>query len=95
MKRLRRLALVSVLLLLHLPFATGPATSAQSLATEADLDQASSGRMVTLGTPSTGRVVTVPLETYVARVVTGEAEPSAPPAAQQAIAVAIRPRGVR
>lgn len=90
MNRLRHLALASVLLLLHLPNATGPVTSAQSLATEADLDQASNGRMVTLGTPSTGRVVTVPLETYVARVVTGEAEPSAPPAAQQAIAVAIR-----
>ena len=89
MTRLRRLALAAVLLL-SLPFATRPATSAQSLATEADLDQASNGRTVTLGTPSTGRVVTVPLETYVARVVTGEAEPSAPPAAQQAIAVAIR-----
>jgi stage II sporulation protein D len=86
----RRLALASVLLLLHLPVATGPATSAQSLASETDLDLASNGRMVTLGTPSTGRVLTVPLETYVARVVTGEAEPSAPPAAQQAIAVAIR-----
>ena len=90
MTRLRRLALASLLLVLHLPNATGPVTSAQSLASETDLDQASNGRMVTLGTPSTGRVVTVPLETYVARVVTGEAEPSAPPAAQQAIAVAIR-----
>ncbi len=90
MRRLRHLALASVLLILHLPVATGPATSAQSLASEADLDQASNGRMVTLGTPSTGRVVTVPLETYVARGITGEAEPAAPPAAQQAIAVAIR-----
>ena len=90
MSRLQRPALASVLLILHLPVATGPTTSAQSLAAEADLDLASNGRLVTLGTPSTGRVVTVPLETYVARVVTGEAEPSAPPAAQQAIAVAIR-----
>jgi len=90
MRRPRRLALASVLLILHLPVAVGPVTSAQSLATEADLDQASNGRMVTLGTPSTGRIVSIPLETYVARVVTGEAEPNAPAAAQQAIAVAIR-----
>ena len=90
MRRLRHLSLAAVLLILHLPVATGPVTSAQSLPTEADLDHASNGRLVTLGTPSTGRIVTVPLETYVARVVTGEAEPSAPAAAQQAIAVAIR-----
>ena len=87
---MHRIVLTAVLLILHLPHATGPMTSAQSLPTESDLDQASVGRMVTLGTPSTGRVVTVPLETYVARVVTGEAEPNAPAAAQQAIAVAIR-----
>ena len=79
-----------MLLVLHLPVAVGPVTSAQTLATDADLDQASNGRMVMLGTPSTGRIVSVPLETYVARVVTGEAEPNAPAAAQQAIAVAIR-----
>ena len=90
MRRLRRLVLASVFLMLHLPAAIGPVTSAQSLATEADLDQASGGRMVTLGTPSTGRIVSIPLEAYVARVVTGEAEPNAPAAAQQAIAVAIR-----
>ena len=90
MRRLHRAVLIAVLVTVHLPHATGPVTSAQSLPTEADLDQASAGRMVTLGTPSTGRIVTIPLETYVARVVTGEAEPNAPAAAQQAIAVAIR-----
>jgi stage II sporulation protein D len=82
--------LIAVLLMVHLPHATAPMTSAQSLPTEAELDEISRRRMVTLGTPSTGRIIAVPLEAYVARVLTGEAEPSAPAAAQQAIAMAIR-----
>jgi stage II sporulation protein D len=64
--------------------------SAQAAVSDADLDRASDGRVVNLGTPSTGRVVAVPLETYVARVIAGEAEPSAPEAAREAIAIAIR-----
>jgi len=64
--------------------------SAQAPPTEGDLDRASTGRVVSLGSPSNGRVVRVPLETYVARVIAGEAEPNAPPAAQQALAIAIR-----
>jgi stage II sporulation protein D len=88
--RILLLLALAFALLLRMPFAGGPVTAAQSAPAEADLDRASGTRTVTLGTPSTGRVVTVPLETYVARVVTGEAEPNAPPPAQQAIAVAIR-----
>jgi stage II sporulation protein D len=64
--------------------------SAQSPISEADLDRASGARGIDLGTPSTRRVVRVPLETYVARVIAGEAEPNAPEAAQQAMAIAIR-----
>jgi len=63
---------------------------AQAAVTDADLDEASGKHVVNVGTPSNGRVVRVPLETYVARVIAGEAEPAAPDAAQQALAIAIR-----
>jgi len=63
---------------------------AQAAVTDADLDEASGRHVVNVGTPSNGRVVRVPLETYVARVIAGEAEPAAPDAAQQALAIAIR-----
>jgi stage II sporulation protein D len=70
--------------------APNPSLSAQQAPTEADLDRASTGHVVSVGTPSTGRIERVPLETYVARVLAGEAEPGAPAAAQQALAIAVR-----
>ena len=49
-----------------------------------------STRTVALGATGSGRVEHVPLEVYVARVLSGEGEPNAPDATQQALAVAIR-----
>ena len=47
-------------------------------------------RTVALGAAGGGRVEQVPLEVYVARVLSGEGEPNAPEATQQALAIAIR-----
>jgi len=63
---------------------------AQGDAGEADLVAASAGRTIRLGAVADGRVATVPLEAYVARVLAGEADPRAGDAAQQALAIAIR-----
>jgi SpoIID/LytB domain protein len=63
---------------------------AQSEITDADLVAASAGRTIRLGSVADGRVTTVPLELYVARVLAGEADPRAGDAAQQALAIAIR-----
>ena len=63
---------------------------AQVAISDADLEGASEGRVIALGNVSSGRVTTIPLEMYVARVVAGEAEPAAPEASQQALAIAIR-----
>ncbi len=69
----------------------GAQTPAQSDISDALLEKASEGRTVDIGLLSTGGgVATIPLEVYVARVLAGEAEPGAPDAAQQALAVAIR-----
>jgi stage II sporulation protein D len=67
-----------------------PAGAAQSTVSEDDLERLSGSRVISVGTPSNGRIAMVPLETYVARVIAGEAEPSAPETAQQAVAIAIR-----
>src|SRR5262245_61029517 len=63
---------------------------AQTEINEADLVAVSTGRTIRLGSVADGRVNIVPLEVYVARVLTGEAEPKAGDAAQQALAIAIR-----
>jgi stage II sporulation protein D len=63
--------------------------SAQSPPTDAQL-AALSTRTVALGATTSGRVEHVPLEVYVARVLSGEGEPNAPEATQHALAVAIR-----
>ena len=63
---------------------------AQAEITDEQLEAASLGRIVAVGSPSGGRVVRIPLEVYVARVLAGEGEPNAPDAARQALAVAIR-----
>ena len=49
-----------------------------------------SSRTIALGAAGGGRVEQVPLEVYVARVLSGEGEPNAPEATQQALAIAIR-----
>jgi stage II sporulation protein D len=64
---------------------------AQADGSDAALARASVGRVVTVGSPAApGRVQAMPLEVYVARVLTGEAEPRAADAARQALAIAIR-----
>ena len=63
----------------------------QDLATDGGLEAASNGRLVRVGALSgDGAVTTVPLEVYVARVLVGEAEPNAPDAGLQALAIAAR-----
>ena len=67
------------------------ASAAQSSVSDADLERASVGRTLRLGSASTPhRVTTVSLESYVARVLAGEGEPAAPDVTQQALAIAIR-----
>ena len=68
----------------------GHGIRAQVAIDDADLERASAGRVIAVGNVSSGRVTTIPLEVYVARVIAGEAEPSAPEASQQALAIAIR-----
>jgi stage II sporulation protein D len=63
--------------------------SAQTDPTLADLE-ALSTRTIVLGAADGSRVERVPLEVYVSRVLTGEGEPNAPEATQQALAIAIR-----
>src|SRR5436189_211006 len=60
--------------------------------TDAALESASSGRTVgvQLGAGGNRRIVDLPIESYVARVLAGEGEPGAGEAAQQALAIAIR-----
>ena len=72
------------------PFVAFP--RAQDDVTDSQLESASAGRLVRVGpaSGSTGRIATLPLELYVARVLAGEGEPNAADAARQALAVAIR-----
>src|SRR5688500_11366320 len=84
---------IVVCLMVHATFAVDPfsGVQAQNDVTDSELARASSGRFISLGDAgSRGRVERLPLEVYVARVLAGEAEPNAPDAAQQALAVAIR-----
>lgn len=63
----------------------------QSDITDADLERSGGGRSIAIGALATDRSVTrIPLETYVARVLAGEAEPNAPEGELQALAIAIR-----
>ena len=66
------------------------AVAAQGEVTDEQLEAASIGRTVAIGSPNGGRITRIPLEVYVARVLAGEGEPNAPEAARQALAVAIR-----
>jgi SpoIID/LytB domain protein len=64
---------------------------AQQDVTDTQLEAASGGRTVRLGSASgAGRATNVPIEVYVARVLAGEAEPKAPEGELQALAIAIR-----
>jgi len=66
------------------------AVAAQAEVTDEQLEAASIGRIIAIGSPNGGRITRIPLEVYVARVLAGEGEPNAPDAARQALAVAIR-----
>ena len=60
-------------------------------ASDGDLERASASHTVSIKLGgATGRITSMPLEIYVARVIAGEGEPNAPAATQQALAVAIR-----
>jgi stage II sporulation protein D len=65
-------------------------SNAQTGATDVELKDASNGRSVRVRAPAGGRVTTMPLEVYVARVLAAEGEPGAADAAQQALAVVSR-----
>jgi len=65
--------------------------STQSEVADTDLERANNGRLVAIGSVAGDRTVTrFPLETYVARVLAGEAEQNAPDAELEALAIAIR-----
>jgi len=72
--------------------------AAQADLTDAQLETVSAGRLVRVGPAGLtgaggaagGRVATLPLEVYVARVLAGEGEPRAADPALQALAIAIR-----
>lgn len=66
------------------------AAAAQDEVSEAALEAASGARPVRIGHLSAGTVETLPLEVYVARVLAGEADPRAPEASREALAIAIR-----
>jgi SpoIID/LytB domain protein len=69
------------------------APAAQTPADVADVDLARASRDVTvrIGSPGRGRdALDIPLELYVAQVLSAEGEPNAPEASAQALAVAIR-----
>lgn len=80
-------------LVLLVIFVAGPTlrgARAQADVSDADLIRVSGGQTVAVGALSGGPIARVPLELYVARVLAGEAEPGAPDATMQALAVAIR-----
>ena len=64
--------------------------AAQADITDSELERASGGRTVALRALSGGAVAAVPVELYVARVLAGEAEPGAPDATMEALAIAVR-----
>lgn len=100
--KVRTLAAAGVLataVLMAVPAGRDAAVAQAGDVSDAALEQASDGRTIDIGLLSAAAgasprsrtsVTTLPLEVYVARVLAGEAEPGAPDAAQQALAVAIR-----
>ena len=72
---------------------TVPLRAGQSVPDVADVDLARASRGVTIriGSPGRGRdALDIPLELYVAQVLSAEGEPNAPEASAQALAIAIR-----
>jgi SpoIID/LytB domain protein len=70
---------------------TAPAAQAPPEVADVDLARASRGVTVRIGTPGRGRdALDIPLELYVAQVLSAEGEPNAPEASAQALAIAIR-----
>ena len=68
-----------------------PGQVAPAVVDDADLERASAGRAIRVGSVAVPRrVARVPLEVYVAQVLAGEGEPGANEAATQALAVAVR-----
>ena len=65
-------------------------SDAQTAVTDVELKEASNGRTVRIRALAGGRVTTIPLEIYIARVLAAEGEPGAADAAQQALAVVSR-----
>jgi len=77
---------VAFLLALAAPTAQTPADVA-----DVDLARASRGVTVKIGSPGRGRdALDIPLELYVAQVLSAEGEPNAPEASAQSLAIAIR-----
>ena len=75
----------------YFPMSRTSAVAAQAEVTDEQLEVASGGRTVAIGSPNgERRIARIPLEVYVARVLAGEGEPNAPDATRQALAVAIR-----
>lgn len=68
----------------------GRPSFAQDEVTDVDLEAASLGRAVRVGSPATGLVTLLPLEVYVARVLAAESDPRSLDAAREALAIAIR-----
>lgn len=85
----RKRALALCLVLACAAIDPGAFGQTQTDISETDLTAVST-RAVALGTIGGGKIADLPLEVYVARVLTGEGEPNAPEATQQALAVAIR-----
>ena len=70
---------------------TAPAAQTPAEVADVDLARASRGVTVRIGSPGRGRdALDIPLELYVAQVLSAEGEPNAPEASAQALAVAIR-----
>jgi SpoIID/LytB domain protein len=86
--RLRSQALGAALLVVVLAV---PAAQTPVDVADVDLARVSRGVTVRIGSPSRGRdALDIPLELYVAQVLSAEGEPNAPEASAQALAVAIR-----
>ncbi len=85
------LALTAAIVVAGPPSRAVAARVAQAEASEPDLARMSRGPLVRIGSPVRGRdTVAIPLEVYVAQVLSAEGEPNAHDAAEQALAVAVR-----
>ena len=80
-----------VLVALAILLCVGAVVSPQEDVTDVELERIGSGRTIAIGALASDRSIRrIPIETYVARVLAGEAEPNAPEAELQALAIAIR-----